>query len=125
VTKFAPEAVAVMMAYSWPGNIRELRNEIYRAVALTEAREVSAHAFSSKVLQGRPGTASLNGARAPGYAGMPQSGTLQERLDAIESVILKETLLRHRWNKTHASKELGLSRVGLRSKLVRFGLEEK
>jgi two-component system response regulator HupR/HoxA len=32
-------------------------------------------------------------------------------------------MLRHRWNKTHAAKELGLSRVGLRQKLARFGLE--
>ena len=31
--------------------------------------------------------------------------------------------LRLRWNKTHAAKELGLSRVGLRQKLARFGLE--
>jgi two-component system response regulator HupR/HoxA len=38
-------------------------------------------------------------------------------------VILRETLLRLRWNKTHAAKELGLSRVGLRQKLARFGLE--
>jgi two-component system, NtrC family, response regulator HupR/HoxA len=125
VTKFTPDAIASLMAYPWHGNIRELRNEIYRAVALTDESEVGARAFSSKVLQGQPGTAALNGGSNHGHAGMPQSGTLQERLDAIEAVILKETLLRYRWNKTHASKELGLSRVGLRSKLVRFGLEEK
>jgi len=125
VTKFTPDAIACLMAYPWHGNIRELRNEIYRAVALTDGDEVGARAFSSKVLQGQPGTAALNSGRNAAYPGMPQSGTLQERLDAIEAVILKETLLRYRWNKTHASKELGLSRVGLRSKLVRFGLEEK
>ncbi|HEY0846168.1 MAG TPA: sigma-54 dependent transcriptional regulator [Noviherbaspirillum sp.] len=119
-----PEALSCLMAYPWPGNIRELRNEIYRAVALTEGGALRANAFSSKVLQGQPGSA-VAGAHVNGSACMPQSGTLQERLDAIEAVILKETLLRYRWNKTHASKELGLSRVGLRSKLVRFGLEEK
>lgn len=123
--KLAREAVASLMGYQWPGNIRELRNEIYRAVALTEGAEIGARAFSSKVLQGQPGAAALCSTRAPGAIGMPQTGTLQERLDAIEAVILKETLLRYRWNKTHASKELGLSRVGLRSKLVRFGLEDK
>jgi two-component system response regulator HupR/HoxA len=37
--------------------------------------------------------------------------------------MLREALLRHQWNKTHAAKELGLSRVGLRQKLARFGLE--
>jgi two-component system response regulator HupR/HoxA len=59
---------------------------------------------------------------APGV-GQPHSGTLQERLDAIEAVILREAMLRLHWNKTHAAKELGLSRVGLRQKLARFGLD--
>ncbi|MFX7329494.1 helix-turn-helix domain-containing protein, partial [Acinetobacter baumannii] len=54
---------------------------------------------------------------------LPASGTLAERLDAIEAMVLRETLLRHRWTKTRAAKELGLSRVGLRGKMVRFGLE--
>ena len=36
--------------------------------------------------------------------------------------ILRETLIRHRWNKSKAAKELGLSRVGLRGKLERYGL---
>jgi two-component system response regulator HupR/HoxA len=34
-------------------------------------------------------------------------------------------MLRHHWNKTKAAQELGLSRVGLRAKLLRFGLEAK
>jgi two-component system response regulator HupR/HoxA len=38
-------------------------------------------------------------------------------------MVLRETLLRHRWNKTRAATELGLSRVGLRGKMARFGLE--
>ena len=41
----------------------------------------------------------------------------------MEAVILREAMLRHRWNKTHAAKELGLSRMGLRQKLARFGME--
>lgn len=123
---FAPDAMASLITYPWPGNIRELRNEIYRAVALTptENIQISAQAFSSKVLQGQPGTATgVNGATA--LISIRHTGTLQERLDAIEAAILKETLLRFRWNKTHTAKELGLSRVGLRNKMVRLGLEKK
>lgn len=59
-----------------------------------------------------------------GVATLPQTGTLQERLDAIEAVVLREVMLRLRWNKTRAAAELGLSRVGLRAKLQRFGLED-
>jgi two-component system response regulator HupR/HoxA len=112
------EALACLMAYPWPGNIRELRNEISRAVALSPGDEIEGPAFSTRVLQGQAGRS----ASAQSLA-LPASGTLAERLDSIEAMVLRETLLRHRWNKTRAAKELGLSRVGLRGKMLRFGLE--
>lgn len=116
--QFAKDVPANLLAHTWPGNIRELKNEIFRAVALSDGHTVSATSFSPRVLYGQPGKAAvLQG------SSLAQTGSLQERLDAIEAVILRETLLRHRWNKTHAAKELGLSRVGLRHKLTRFGLE--
>jgi two-component system response regulator HupR/HoxA len=114
---FAKDIPANLLAYPWPGNIRELRNEIFRAVALSDDEQISAVSLSRRVLYGQAGQTAL----AQG-SGLAQSGSLQERLDAIEAVILRETLLRHHWNKTHAAKELGLSRVGLRQKLARFGL---
>ena len=116
--RFAKDVPANLLAHHWPGNIRELKNEIFRAVALSDGETVSATAFSQRVLYGQPGkAATLQGSN------LAQAGSLQERLDAIEAVILREAMLRHRWNKTHAAKELGLSRVGLRQKLSRFGLE--
>jgi two-component system response regulator HupR/HoxA len=51
-------------------------------------------------------------------------GTLKERIESVEAVILRESLIRNRWNKSRAAKELGLSRVGLRAKLERYGLEK-
>ena len=42
-----------------------------------------------------------------------------------QAMVLREVMLRHRWNKTRAAQELGLSRVGLRAKLQRFGLEDR
>ncbi|MEJ8815632.1 sigma-54 dependent transcriptional regulator [Variovorax ureilyticus] len=112
------EALACLMAYPWPGNIRELRNEISRAVALSRDERIDATAFSSRVLQGQMGRT----AAAQSLA-LPANGTLVERLAAIEAMILRETMVRNRWNKSKAAKELGLSRVGLRGKMVRFGLE--
>ena len=122
--RYADGTLAVLMGYPWPGNIRELRNEIARAVALSEGNSLPAEAFSTSVLQGQTGRHHAAAAGDAGAAALPQSGTLQERLDAIEAMVLRETLLRLRWNKTHAAKELGLSRVGLRAKLQRFGLEK-
>ncbi|MGE5468485.1 MAG: helix-turn-helix domain-containing protein, partial [Ignavibacteria bacterium] len=51
-------------------------------------------------------------------------GGLKERIEQLEARLIKEVLVRHRWNKTRAAEELGLSRVGLRQKLNRFGLEK-
>jgi two-component system response regulator HupR/HoxA len=113
------------MGYPWPGNIRELRNEISRAVALADGPVISAASFSRKVLQGRVGADVVGEAGQAHGQALPRNGSLTERLDAIEAMLLRETMLRHRWNKTRAAQELGLSRVGLRAKLQRFGLEDK
>jgi two-component system response regulator HupR/HoxA len=113
------ETLACLLAYPWPGNIRELRNEIARAMALHEGAQLPPGAFSPRVLQGRAAGGADNLAAA-----IPSSGTLTERLDVIEAMLLRETLLRQRWNKTRAAQELGLSRVGLRSKMQRFGLDK-
>ncbi len=121
---FDDAALACLMGYPWPGNIRELRNEIARAVALSEGDRIEAHSLSLKVLHGQPGVSAARGINGTPH-GIPSSGTLQERLDAIEAMVLREVMLRHRWNKTRAAHELGLSRVGLRAKLLRFALEEK
>ncbi len=110
------------MAYPWPGNVRELRNEIARAVALGDGQLLRAADLSARLRQGQSGAARA----ATGVAGLlPAHGTLQERLDAIEAMLLREVMLRQRWNKTRAAEELGLSRVGLRAKLLRFGIEGK
>jgi two-component system response regulator HupR/HoxA len=115
------EAIACLAAYPWPGNIRELRNEIGRAVALSDRDRIGPESFSPKVRHGAVGLMVADHPAAS--AALTGSGTLQQRLDTLEAAVLREVLLRHRWNKTHAARELGLSRVGLRAKLLRFGLE--
>jgi two-component system response regulator HupR/HoxA len=127
--RFAEDVTPVLMGYPWPGNIRELRNEIRRAAALSDDEAVPARHFSLKVLHGQVGVngRGVGNGNGHGHGGLalPASGTLAQRLEAVEAMLLREVMLRLRWNKTHAARELGLSRVGLRAKLLRFGLEEK
>ncbi len=115
---FSAEALACFSRYAWPGNVRELMNEIYRVLALTDEPVIGAAQLSRRILQAEPGEAERGD-----LVGLPDSGTLKDRVDALEARILRETLIRHRWNKTKAAQELGLSRVGLRSKLQRYGFD--
>lgn len=119
VEGFTDEAVACMQSYHWPGNVRELQNEIRHMLVMGEGDYLGAELLSPRVLQAAP---EEEEAETLLFNGL--NGTLKERVESLEARILKETLIRHRWNKSRAAKELGLSRVGLRSKLERYGLEK-
>ncbi|HXE37873.1 MAG TPA: sigma-54 dependent transcriptional regulator [Azonexus sp.] len=116
---FTDEALAGLAAYQWPGNVRELQNEILRMVALADTPKLDADLLSPRLL----------GAKAVAVASAHESvvdglsGGLRERMEQLEQRVLQQAMLRHRGNKSRAARELGLSRVGLRAKLVRYGLE--
>lgn len=114
------EVLNCLATYRWPGNVRELRNEVMRMIALADGPSLSASHLSPRVLRGGE---DYQEPELNLLAGL--GGDLKTRLDALEARIVKETLVRHRWNKTRAANELGLSRVGLRSKLARYGLVRK
>lgn len=118
VQGFTDEALACMQAYHWPGNIRELQNEIRHMLVMSDGNYLGAELLTNRVLYAAP-------EEAAGAMTLlaEQGGSLKERIEMLEARILKETLIRHRWNKSRAAKELGLSRVGLRNKLERYGLE--
>ena len=113
------EAIACMQRYSWPGNVRELQNEIQRMLVETGDTTLGADLLSPRVLRAAP-----EGVDAESIDLDTLDGTLKSKIELIEVQILRESLIRHRWNKSRAAKELGLSRVGLRSKLERYGLEK-
>jgi len=120
VVGLSPEAIACMKRYHWPGNVREMQNELQRMLVMgPENTELGADLLSPHVLMSAP----------PEMADelsllADMDGPLKERIGKLEANILRETLIRHRWNKSKAAKELGLSRVGLRGKLERYGLEK-
>lgn len=120
VNGFTSEALACIAAYSWPGNVRQLQNEILRMVALTDATTLGADLLSPQVLRTPVGET-----QSEDMAWLSRlSGGLKERMEQLEIQVIREAMIRHRWNKSAAARELGLSRVGLRAKLVRSGLEQ-
>jgi len=124
-TGFSAEALACMQRYHWPGNVRELANEVQRMLALSPRPLLEAPLLRREILaaDGDAQAAGPGGANGDG-APVATETTLKARLDALERAVLRETLIRHGWNKSRAAEELGLSRVGLRSKLVRHGLAD-
>ncbi len=122
VAGISDEAIACMQNYSWPGNVRELQNEIQHMLVICgDGRELGADLLSRHILRAAPAMADEGDDDMDAIAEF--EGTLKDRISILESRIIKETLIRHRWNKSQAARELGLSRVGLRSKLERYGLE--
>lgn len=116
---FAPAALEFLEGYDWPGNLRELYNEVTRMLIFAQSPVLGAELISRPILQAMP---SENGADRVAQSVLVSDGTLKDRVELIEMRILRETLTRHRWNKSRAAVELGLSRVGLRAKLDRYGI---
>jgi two-component system response regulator HupR/HoxA len=118
---FSPAALEFLENYDWPGNLAELRNEVLRMLIFAQSPMLGAELISRAILQAPP---SDMGADRSADAVLTAAGTLKDRTELIEMRILRETLTRHRWNKSRAAAELGLSRVGLRAKLDRYGIAD-
>jgi transcriptional regulator with GAF, ATPase, and Fis domain len=102
-----------LQSFPFPGNIRQLENEIERAIAMVEEDGTIELEHLSGDLR-----ANLVCAQAI----KPVRGTLKEMVEALEVDVLRNTMQKHAGNKTSAAKELGLSRFGLMKKLQRYNL---
>jgi DNA-binding NtrC family response regulator/tetratricopeptide (TPR) repeat protein len=102
-------ALAALRAYSWPGNVRQLENEIERALVILGPRtRVTSDLLSPCILgSGRPG----------------QSPSLRDEVRAMERSRILAVLAASNWNKTHAARMLGdISRPALVAKMKRLGI---
>ena len=110
-TAFADDALDAILRYSWPGNVRELRNVLERAMLIARGqphievqhlpREVHL-ASGADVLHHEP-----------------------RSLADVEKAHIDRTLRANRGNRTHAAKELGISRATLIKKIREYGFHEK
>jgi two-component system, NtrC family, response regulator HupR/HoxA len=117
----ASQALQKLRAYGFPGNVRELENEIRRMVATVENGEfITTQHLSTEIARARPRVD-----RAQNNAVSLDGRSLKERVEQLEVALVRAALERHRWNHTRAADELGLSRVGLSNKLKRYGIDRQ
>ncbi|MEO1272627.1 MAG: sigma 54-interacting transcriptional regulator, partial [Myxococcota bacterium] len=109
ITGVEPVAMERLRAYHWPGNIRELQNEIERAVLLSDdGGAITPESLSERV---------------SGMVELPvEIGPLKETMYRLEEQYILRALKQHNDNRTHTARTLGISRQALTTKLNKYGI---
>jgi two-component system NtrC family response regulator len=113
--RISGEAEENILLYSWPGNIRELRNAVERIVLLEMGEVILGKHLS--FLSGKEGVGSEV---APFKPIIPSQGIV---LEEIEKAYLREALKMKKGNKIQAAKLLGISRSALLYRMQKYGME--
>jgi two-component system response regulator PilR (NtrC family) len=111
-------AISALMSYSYPGNIRELKNILERATALTDGNTIAAEdLYLPKDNDSGPGeTSSATSSRG--------SQSLEEFLEKIEHDEIEMALNKCRWNRTNAARLLGISTRQLRYRMSKLKMSD-
>src|SRR5262249_39391000 len=114
--QFADEAIARLQARAWPGNIRELRNAVERALILGSGKIVTA-ADIDRLFPG------AEGAVPPPEASRAQ--TFESFKQEAEKSFLQAKLREHDWNVSETARSLKMPRSNLYKKIERYGLSRE
>jgi len=116
INGIAPEAMAMLEAHRWPGNLRELKSAVFRAAVMCIGSVLRAEDFSLTVL-------TRNAAQQANTVPMNLPRYIpQHRPTPIDREELVAALVRHKENLSACAQELGISRVTLYRKLRRFSV---
>jgi transcriptional regulator with PAS, ATPase and Fis domain len=111
------DAKKLMVHYTWPGNVRELKNVIERAMILTDQAYITPKQLPFELQQ-------KEGYPSKGMDLNPFEITEIMSLDTLEKIHLSNVLKKMEWNKSKASKILGISRATLRAKVKKYHLSD-
>jgi Nif-specific regulatory protein len=115
---FSADAMKAMTAYNWPGNVRQLENEVKRALVMATGRQIRLEELSEEIREERlmaPETDKLD----PG-----SKQKLKDRVMVLEIQMIRDAMSQTNGDRRRAAKILGLSHQGLLNKLKRYGLEK-
>jgi len=119
--QLSSDVLDLFAQYWWPGNVRQLRNELQRAVAMAPpGGTIGPEHLSADLTATVP---ALSGSSGPGRVALRGGQTLASVVDQIETDLIREMMNRHRGNISETARALGLTRRGLYLKLRRLGLE--
>jgi hydrogenase-4 transcriptional activator len=120
--RLAEETMERLVLHAWPGNVRQLQNEIRRIVALAEPGTVlRPDVLSGDIVQTTAGAA-FAPASKPNETGVPPGAKLTQTLSRIEREMIVAALREHHGKVDAVAKALGISRKGLYLKRQRLGL---
>ena len=106
-----------ILDYDWPGNIRELENEIEKLLVLSgSSKNIPVDLLSQRI---------RNFGEKPNVQGVRLSGRLKDALEKVEISMIQDGLKRTNWNKSRLAKELGISRAGLIMKVNKYDLDKR
>jgi transcriptional regulator with PAS, ATPase and Fis domain len=120
--RLSEDALSAMQRYQWPGNIRELENEIERCMVLGGDLDELPEDLLSQRVQDAVGQGGARQLPTRDYDG---AGSLKNAIEALERDLIHQGLIRTHWNKSQLAKELGISRSNLITKVERYGLDKK
>ncbi len=106
------DVLPALMAYDWPGNIRELRNVAERAMIVCEGRCIKRSDLPARLQQSASPAGQSSSAARP----------LKVALDEAERLAIESALHQSRRNKALAAKILGIHRTGLYQKMRKHGM---
>ncbi|QDU09346.1 Nif-specific regulatory protein [Gimesia aquarii] len=118
ISKIHRKVIQMLQQYHWPGNLRELKNQIQRAVLFSDQGELTTDEFSPNILQ-----ESLSSVRN-GFQITQEPTTLADQVAMSEKHLLQKSLSENGYRKTATAKALGISRVGLYKKMRKYGMLE-
>lgn len=113
--KLARDTISYLKEYPWPGNIRELENEMKRLVALVPRKNIVPADLSSNILTEESSTYKSE---------VTSKVTIKEAVEALEKKMISDAMHQCKNNKGKVAKTLGLSRWGLSKKLKRYEIEK-